>query len=410
MRPALSVFFLLLLAALAVKTRRPEAKAFDVVSQWLAVDGVRSDVVDDCVVVDSHVRDELLFVIVIGECKYKRRLLCFFDSWTNPTPARVHKSLESRVGHASSHGPLQEVAVLACDLPSSPPDFGELRLTLAGTPDTWVNNIRWRLPVLAPQRDTGVVVCSRLHALDDSWSPRETALLANWLEWHARQAVRVHLYVQALEPAAVWPVLEAYRERGVVVLHDWPPAQAKLERLWAGGRVAYTADCLLRYETQASFTAFYDVDEFVMARSTTTLARALERRFAAQPARPVVQLLHTSSVVAGGEPACDSECDSAPLVARLCDGAAANQTKWIVRNDAQRRVRLLPHIHRAVETDGTEPETIGADELRLLSTHAHAHHMPRAGSPAPASTSVSAAMGLSCSELAEMRDRESRFL
>jgi hypothetical protein len=311
------------------------------VGQWIAVDGTRSDVVDDCVIVDAHEGDSVVRIVVVGACRYKRRLMCYFDDWTNPTAARVYKEAP-------------DVSVLACDVPTASVDAGgQVRLTLDNAArDTWANNIEWRRAQAQPPRD--LVVCSRLHALHATWSAQRTTLLGEWLELHAQEGTLVHLYVHAVEPDEILALLDAYRRRGVAVLHDWNTLT----------HAALSADCLMRYETRARYVAFYDVDEFVTVPHGGGFGsrphQILDDRFAANGDRPAVQLVHSMRV----RPIlCDVACEHVPLIARFCHPwveAGVHHTKWFVLNDHRRRsLHLLP----------PDAETVPAEDLLIIQPH-----------------------------------------
>lgn len=380
----LIVAMLVLPIRCALKNQQQQQQSQRVSSQWLRTE------TDDCVGIDAHVRNDTVFIMVAGECKLcassqaAAKTRCYFDSWANPAAPSLTRSPESRVGKQPlMYGrkpsvPLEHVLLLGCRLPSMPEASGQLRVALPdGEP--WLVDINWRMPPLvALAKRIPLVLCSRLFARRGDWSARETATLVDWLEWHAAQGAFVHLYVYRIDVDVLWTILEAYERRGVVRLHLWPAEQTVLERLWAHGQVAYYADCLLRYETQARYVAFVDIDEFFVPRAAANIVELLDARFALQPQRPVVQLVRSFFVP---QTACQpASCDEqrVPLVARRCLRAklfSPRHEKYIVRIDDKRPVRLFPRIHRAIDIFGEQPELITAGVMRLL--HLRNGKLPR---------------------------------
>lgn len=377
------LMFIVMTFALRNSPLSPKQSSSRISSQWLRT------LSDDCVAIDAHVRNDTVFILVAGICNLVassqsvNRTRCYFDSWANPTTPSLTRSPESRAGKfplmygRKPATPLEHVILLGCTLPSMPEASGMLRVGRADG-DPWLVDIRWRMPpVVALAKRIPLVVCSRLFALRHDWSDQQTVTFVDWLEWQAAQGALVHLYVYRVDVDALWTILDAYERRGVVRVHHWPAEQAVLERLWAHGQIAYYADCLLRYETQARYIAFVDIDEFMVPKAENNLIALLDARFALKPQRPAVQLVHSFFVP---ETSCDQiACDRRlPLMARRCRRAklfSPRHEKYIVRIDEKRPVRLFPRIHRAIDIFGEEPEVILSGVMRML--HLRNGKLPR---------------------------------
>lgn len=380
-----------------------ERPKLSTVSQWMPAE------TKDCVAIDAHVRNDTLYIMVAGTCKMCQRknagkLLCFFDTWSNPVVPSITRSPESRAGKSPPlYGQkggvvLKHVLLIGCLLPTAPGSSGMVRVGRRDG-EFLLIDMKWRMPDAVPLlKRRPLVVCSRLFARKGMWSTRESALLVDWLEWNAAQGALVHLYVHEVHYKVVWKILDAYERRGVVRVHDWPPEQAVIGTLWALGQVAYTADCLLRYEKAARYIAFIDTDEFLQpGDSSRTIVSVLDGRFDFKPNRPVVQIVRSFFV---SPQQCNSTCPqkSVPYITQRCGRAPVFhvlRNKWILRTDDERPVRLLPHIHRSVDIFNTQPEEIAPGQMLVL----HARIEPlKPFTP----TSLTWAP---CEQLAAMRDK-----
>lgn len=331
--------------------------------------------------VETHVRGNVLYVMLAGACKLCNdekkvgRLQCFVNDQEAVVPF-LTTSAESRGGSVQriygrkSNETLAHVLLIGCPLSHGAASGGGTVRIARSSGQILLPDMKWRMPVVVPMSERKeLVICSRLFALGRLWSPRMTAQVADWLEWHGRQGAVVHLYVYRVQIEMLWSLLENYERRGIVRVHHWPPEQTVIERLWAFGQVAYSTDCLLRYETSARYIVFSDIDEFLVPSSDTmSVIRVLDARFARQPSRAVVQMVRSYLASARG---CKMACENAPISTLMCKRLAKfskQRPKWLVRTDDSLPVQLMPNVHSAQDIAGSAVEMIGAGELKLIHT------------------------------------------
>lgn len=335
---------------------------------------------EDCVAIDTHVRGTVLYVMLVGQCQpcndeqKVSRLQCFVNDEQSVVPS-LTTSWESRGGAVhhiygrKSNTSLAHVLLIGCSLSNAALVAGTVRIARSNG-QILLPDMKWRMPVVVPMSERKeLVICSRLFALERLWNPRKTAAVADWLEWHGRHGAVVHLYVYRVQIKMLWSLLESYARRGIVRVHHLPPEQKVIERLWAFGQIAYSTDCLLRYERSARYIAFTDIDEFLVpASDTTSVIQLLDARFASQPSRSVVQMVRSYLASARG---CKMACENAPISTLMClrlEKFSKDRPKWLVRTDDSQPVQLMPNVHFAQDIVGTTNEMIGGDELKLIHT------------------------------------------
>ncbi|MDJ0555858.1 MAG: glycosyltransferase family 92 protein [Microcoleaceae cyanobacterium MO_207.B10] len=92
--------------------------------------------------------------------------------------------------------------------------------------------------------------------------------LVEWLEFHKLVGVeRFYLYNNNSTDNTL-DILDAYTERGEVILHDWPLQENQQSE-------AYT-HCLEHYKTETEWIAFIDLDEFLFPTEKNNLQEVLE--------------------------------------------------------------------------------------------------------------------------------------
>lgn len=96
----------------------------------------------------------------------------------------------------------------------------------------------------------------------------EAPYLKEWIEFHLIAGVDHFYLYNNLSSDHYMEVLQEYIERGVVDLIDWPMPQTQLK--------AY-ADCISRFQNEAKWIGFIDIDEFVVPVKKNDIYSLLEK-------------------------------------------------------------------------------------------------------------------------------------
>ena len=143
-----------------------------------------------------------------------------------------------------------------------------LRLALRALVGAWKN---WREPTLSRKTRHQLAVCAIFR--------EEAPFLDEWITFHAGiGATHFYLY-NNFSTDEFRRVLRPWQESGFVTLTEWPvPA----------GQVRAYADCVKRFQNEARWIAFLDIDEFLFSPRTLDIRTVLSP-FADQPGLEVWQ-------------------------------------------------------------------------------------------------------------------------
>lgn len=223
---------------------------------------------------DDRLPDAWVRLIVIlrapGSSKSPRRLLCRFE---NQQPLTVATAEAQRYEMCENHRKKYLGFIYSCPVPDATRPGYRLYVSTLDSP-----KLRHQLPVLQvspPGRGRGKAllegyaykynfsVC--VSPLFGSVSPTR---LVEFLELARLLGVQhVHFYDYHIS-ADVRRVLEFYQVKGWVTLLPWRlPAFMTTQKIWYQGQLVSNNDCLYRTMATSAYTAFHDIDEFIVPHS-----------------------------------------------------------------------------------------------------------------------------------------------